>query len=683
MTVGVKQGEVARASEAARPRIDVLWFGASLVSAALIAVAAFQPLWKLTLNAPQYPNGVRLTAYGSRMEGDLQEINALNHYVGIPKIDPASIVELRLFPFVIAGLVALLVVGAVFARHRWQRALIAVAAWGLPIGFLADLQWWLYRYGHDLHEDAPIRLDPFTPRVLGATKIVNFDSDAAVTAGFWMMIAAAMLVSVGPWAVRFVRDSWNNTGDAAGRSTSSARVAVLAISLLAGAAALSPRTAQAQDAPPISIAAAIAAAPPGGTVVIPAGTYHGALVIDRPVVLVGEGQPVIDGGGEGDVVRITAEGVTLRGFDIRHSARIVTGEPAGIRVQGDGATLEDNRLEDVLYGIVLDESDGHLVRGNYVSSVLSLPAERRGHAIYVWYSADNLIEDNTVKLAKDGIFLGFATDTVVQRNRVTDLRYGLHTMYAHGLVLRDNVFTDNVAGASLMYSRDVVVEGNEFSENRSPASGYGILFKDMDDVSIINNRIHHNRLGLTVDGAPATPGAFVTLERNLIAFNTIALQLFTTTDMTFVENSFIGNVQQVESLGGSLETHNRWSLDGRGNYWDDYEGYDANGDGVGDLPYRYEGVFDDLTSRSEAVRAYAFTPARGALDLAARWFPIYRPTPRVVDEAPLMTPVIRFAGAQAEGPAVGAALASLALVALAVAVFGSGVWTVRARWRAC
>jgi len=154
---------------------------------------------------------------------------------------------------------------------------------------------------------------------------------------------------------------------------------------------------------------------------------------------------------------------------------------------------------------------------------------------------------------------------------------------------------------------------------------------------------------MTMEGAPHQPGSFVTLRRNLIGFNQVALELASTTGVTFTENTFVGNLEQVATTGGSIEHRNTWALDGRGNYWDDYEGYDANGDGVGDIAFRYEGAFDDLVRRNEAVRAYSFTPARAALDLAARWFPSFRPEPRVVDPAPLMSPTLRLGDATAEG----------------------------------
>src|SRR5690606_10850659 len=124
-----------------------------------------------------------------------------------------------------------------------------------------------------------------------------------------------------------------------------------------------------------SVNAAIAAASPGDTVVIPAGTYVGEVVIDMSITLVAEGVVVLDGGGLGDVVHVTAEDVTVRGFVVRNSARNVSDEPTGIRLSADGATIEDNRVEEVLYGISLLSSGNHVIRNNYVSSMASLAPE--------------------------------------------------------------------------------------------------------------------------------------------------------------------------------------------------------------------------------------------------------------------------------------------------------------------
>ena len=638
---------------------DRLWFGFVLLGTVLIVVAAFLPLWTMTLRAPQYPKGVHLTAYGTTMTGELQEVNTLNHYAGIKAIDPDNVFELRLFPFAVAGIAAVLVVGAFKARRRRWRTLVSLLAWSLPIGFLMDLQYWLYNYGHDLEPQAPLRIDPFTPKVIGTTKVVNFHSETMVTTGFWFMLAAAALISFGPMTVRFLRDSWRNTGSA--RPVAGA--AGLLLLVLAPLAGMHADAASAAE-PASSIASAIAKASPGDTVTIPPGTYNEQVTIDKPIALVGVGWPVIDGGRKGDVVVIAADGVTLRGFVIQASGRDVADEPTGVRANANRATIENNRLRDILYGITLENSDGHVVRDNTISSIAEFNAERRGHAIYLYSSSHNMVERNTIDYSKDGFFFGFSTDNDVIGNRVSHMRYGIHYMYADNNRFTGNVFTDGVAGAAIMFSRKITLIGNEFSENRSIASGYGILFKDVDDVEMRDNLIHHNRLGMSIEGAPHTPGSVVNLTHNLIGFNQLALELSTTTGMTLTDNTFIGNLDEVATKGGSLEHRNTWAVAGRGNYWDEYQGYDADGNGLGDLPFRYEGAYDDLVQRNEALRAYSYTPARAALDLAARWFPVFRPEPRVVDPAPLMSPTVSLPRHESAGSRA----LSIAITALLVAV---------------
>lgn len=196
-------------------RIEPLWFACSCIAALLIASSAWLPLWTMELHAPQYPRGLTLTAYGTRIEGDVQEVNTVNHYVGVEPVHSESIPELAFFPYLLGGLVALVLGGAVLAQNWVLRSLVRLGVWGFAIGFLLDLQWWLYRSGHDRNSDAPYRIDDFTPRVLGGTKVVNFTSETMVATGFWLILLAALLITFGPWLIRFVRDSWRNTGASA------------------------------------------------------------------------------------------------------------------------------------------------------------------------------------------------------------------------------------------------------------------------------------------------------------------------------------------------------------------------------------------------------------------------------------------------------------------------------------
>ena len=656
-------------------RRDWHWTIAALGAATLLSLAYFLPLWTMTLLAPQYPGGIELSAYGTRMEGDLAEINGLNHYIGVAAIEPDSVVELKLFPLLLFPAVAGIVLLAIRGTGGRVRLLVAAALWMFPLGMLADLQYWLYTYGHDLDPQAPVRVGEFTPKVIGSTQVLNFHSETMVAAGFWCMVAAALFVSAGPAVSRFLWASWNNTGAAA-------VAAGLVIVTFAAADMTQPHQASAAGFGG-SIAAMIDAAEPGDTIVVPPGRYREALVIDKAVTLIGESAPVIDGGETGDVVVIAANDVTLRGFVIEGSASNVSEEPAGIRVTADRATLRGNVLRDVLYGIVLQDSDGHTVVGNRISSKMEYAEERRGHAIYLWHTANNIIRDNTVDGAKDGIFVGFGSDNLIENNLVEHVRYGIHYMYADRNVFRGNTFSHNIAGAALMYSRVLTLEDNEFSHSASAASGFGLLMKDVDDVVMTNNRVFQNRVGLTMEGAPHTPGSTVVLQDNFIAYNDVAVELFTNTNVQFTGNSFIGNLRQVESRGGNLAGRNAWDVDGRGNYWDDYRGYDADGDGLGDRPYTYASVFTALTEDEPALKAFAFTPAQTALDLGARWFAIYEPDPSVTDSSPLMTPRVTMKGAGAEAASWAMAAAMLPLVLVPFLVFRLARRELAARWAAC
>ncbi|MCO5200677.1 MAG: nitrous oxide reductase family maturation protein NosD [Chloroflexi bacterium] len=655
-------------------RSDRLWVGSVGLAIVLMIVSYFLPLWKMNLEAPQYPQGLVLTAFGNRMEGDLTEINSLNHYVGVKEIKPDSVFELKLFPSALWGTVAILIASALLMRPGWKRWLVAALLWAFPIGLLLDLQFWLYNYGHDRDPTAPYRIEDFTTKVLGTTHVVNFTTRTMVSWGFVTMVAAALLVTVGPQVARFLRDTWQNTG------TPGAVAGIAGVLLLAGLAATAQPAAASVQQP--SIASLIAAASPGDTVIVPPGTYREQLVIDKQVTLIGEGRPVIDGGGTGDVVVITADGVTIRGFVIEGSGTNVSDEPTAVRLRGNNAVVEDNIIRNVLYGVTLIQSEGHTVKNNQISSIDEFSTERRGHGVYLYSTRDNRIEDNIITRTKDGIFLGFAEFNTIERNTVTDVRYGIHYMYADDNVFMDNSFTHSTAGGALMYSRRLRFERNEFGYNRSEASGYGLLFKDVDDVVMIDNLIHHNRLGITMEGAPHTPGSVVEITDNLIGFNQVAIELTSTTGAVFSGNSFVGNLGQVEGRGGDIQKNNLWSLEGRGNYWDDYRGYDANGDGIGDLEYRYEGAFDDLIQRNDAIRAYRFSPAQTALDLGAKWFPVYEPKTRVVDPHPLMSPTMSLAGSGDNGPLM-VYVALLTLVAVPVAVFASAARGRRGGWQPC
>ncbi len=418
--------------------------------------------------------------------------------------------------------------------------------------------------------------------------------------------------------------------------------------------------------------AALDAARPGDVILVPAGSYAGPLVIDKPVTLDGQGQAVIAGSGRGDVVTITAPDVTLRGFTIRHSGDQLDQENAGVTGLAPRLTIEDNRFEDTLFGVYLKEAPHSIVRGNEVlSKELALP--RRGDGIRIWYSDDSLIENNYVHGSRD-VVIWFSPNSVVRGNRVENGRYGLHFMFSDNQLMEDNFLSHNSVGAFLMYGRGLTMRRNVMLENRGP-SGYGVGLKDVDDIVAEGNRFIANRVGVYVDNSPREAGATVRFAHNLLAYNDTGLLLLPLVKHnTYVDNVFLDNDEQIGIAGSGQLSDNDWSVDGRGNYWSDYAGFDAGGDAIGDLPYTPLSLYEDLMITHPELRVFRLSPVADALDLAAKAFPIFQPQPKITDEHPLTAPPplpeIPWMPA-ARGP--GMLGSALALVGLALLILLAGV----------
>lgn len=178
----------------ARYLLPTLLFTAAAI---LLLVALFLPWWEMTLHAPQYPAGLSVQSYVNRLEGDVSEIDGLNHYIGMRPLDEAAVFERQVAVFGVVGL-SLLILAAVFVHSKWA-ALLALPALLLPVFFLADLQFWLWNFGTNLDPKAPLSssVKPFVPRVLGESMIAQFKTVSVPGAGLWLAIAASVLILFG------------------------------------------------------------------------------------------------------------------------------------------------------------------------------------------------------------------------------------------------------------------------------------------------------------------------------------------------------------------------------------------------------------------------------------------------------------------------------------------------------
>lgn len=178
-----------------------------LVATALLLAAARLPVWRAVFHAPQYPQGLNIAAYGNKVEGDLGEITELSHYIGMPAFNFVAMPEMKLWPVAI-GLAIVATILALVTKRKWLRRLAAAFLWLIPVGALAVVQFRLWQTGHSLDPTSPIRVAPFTPKVVGPTTLMNFTVQGYPGLSLVLIVVAAALVTALPFVNRrLARDS--------------------------------------------------------------------------------------------------------------------------------------------------------------------------------------------------------------------------------------------------------------------------------------------------------------------------------------------------------------------------------------------------------------------------------------------------------------------------------------------
>jgi nitrous oxidase accessory protein len=417
-----------------------------------------------------------------------------------------------------------------------------------------------------------------------------------------------------------------------------------------------------------TVAAALEASASGDTIVVHPGLYRESLVLRRPVRLIGEEGAILDGGGHGTVVLVVAADCEIRGFRIRASGDSLLEEDAAVKVlEADRCTVAGNRIEDSLFGILVRSGRAATLRANHVVGK-PLPLPRQGDGIRVQDGAGATIEDNTLEASRD-LAIWQSNRCEVRRNAVRRCRYGLHYMYCDDNLFEDNVFAGNETGGAIMYSRRVTLRRNRFEGSRGP-SAYGLLIKAADDVLAEGNRFVDNTSGVFLEESPSSRHATCVFRGNVVGGNEVGVLLQPSVErVVFSGNAFVANRVQVETAGRGRGDLNVWSEGGRGNYWSDYVGFDADHDGVGDTPHRVEAFFEDLAGRYPAVALLRLGPAAQALESAARAFPVVQARAVATDDHPLVAPPSALLAAAAASDRDGALVAGGALsIALALLV---------------
>lgn len=412
------------------------------------------------------------------------------------------------------------------------------------------------------------------------------------------------------------------------------RAAVLAALAAGGLAIAQARS----NCPPLPILdaselqALVDSAAPRSTLVLPRGEYRGRLRVAKPLTLrAGAGTTLVfrqDGepaAGElraaGSALTIASDEVLVSGLAVRGSGGDAGALDAGIYLHGRGIRLEACAVEGALFGIWLDGCAEAAILSCRVRGDARAPFASRGDGIRVTGGSDCLIEGGDISFVCDGVYLDGTARPRVRDLRISEGRYGVHVMYGCGAVIEGLDAKGLVVGAMVMGTRQATLEGNRVSSGRDARSA-GISLFESESCSVDGNEITGSATGIGLDGARSC-----SVRGNTVMGNARGVFVEGASPGTVVQgNRFLDNALQVGGIGdlGSL----KWTEGGRGNFWDDFRGYDLDGDGVGDSPYRRTRGYSALAAREPLLGAFFGSPLQvfgAALD----------PEAEIVDRKPL------------------------------------------------
>jgi len=351
------------------------------------------------------------------------------------------------------------------------------------------------------------------------------------------------------------------------------------------------------------------------------------VVIDKPLRLQGVNRPTISGENQGDVIRVKSPDVVIEGFIIRDSGDDLTAQNAGVYVEPGAhrAIIRNNDFAYTLFGLWLEKANGLEVTNNLITGKRDFASAQRGNGIQLYNCYDAKIIGNNISFVRDGIYVDVSFRVLFRGNKMHHARYGTHYMNSHDNIWEDNESYKNRGGLALMEVRRQIVRNNRTWDN----SDHGIMLRTIQDSVVENNIIVGNSKGFFIYDAE-----YNVLKGNLVMGNRVGVHLWAGSINNDVDhNDFIQNRDQIRYVATRNE---EWGKK-EGNYWSNYVGWDANGDGIGDTPYEANDVVDRLNWKYPLVKLLLNSPAVQSLRLIARQFPLLR-GPSVVDNHPRLLP---------------------------------------------
>ena len=385
-----------------------------------------------------------------------------------------------------------------------------------------------------------------------------------------------------------------------------------------------------KDCQTSSLKQAVALAKDYDTIIVKKGTYKEYNIeINKPLTIIGENYPVIDGELKGEIITIVSDHVVVDGLFIINVGTSYTEDFAAIRVKrSKDFEIKNLVLEKLFFGIYLEKAaNGKVYHNKIIGDAVT--EHNSGNAIQLWYSKNIIIENNIVQHVRDGIYLEFSDNCVIKNNVSTNnLRYGLHFMFSNNDTYENNEFSNNGAGVAVMFSKKIKMLSNTFKNNWGTAS-YGLLLKEINDAEIRGNIFKENTIGINIEGSNR-----IKYTNNNFINNGWAIKV----RGACYTNKFTGNNFLYNSFDISYNSNINDNVFDK-NYWSNYTGYDLDKNGIGDVPYRPVKLFSYIVNRTPETIILLRSLFIDIIDFSEKVSPVFTPD-NLFDNNPLIKKII-------------------------------------------
>ncbi len=379
----------------------------------------------------------------------------------------------------------------------------------------------------------------------------------------------------------------------------------------------------------------------GDIIQLAAGEYVGNFIISKAITLTTpkKNKAILNAQGKGNSLLLTSSGITIENLTIINWGDDLTAQNAGIYSNNNNnIVIKNNTLSGDGFGIWLQKADHVKVINNKINGSLTLRSADKGNGIQLSSVKNAHVFQNETSNVRDGLYIIASQNNIIEANILHDLRYGIHYMYSYDNSVINNYAYNTRAGYALMSSRRLTIEGNLTTDSED----YGFLLNYITQSSFKNNIVknvwtksENKVLGREGKGLFVYNSGYNTITGNIIDTAEIGIHLTAGSEKTKVYgNSFINNPIQVKYV---VNREEEWSLNGKGNYWSNYLGWDMNNDGIGDIAFEPNDGIDKLTWQYPEMKMIMDSPAIIILRWVQRQFPVLKP-PGVKDSFPLMLP---------------------------------------------